>query len=153
MRRFRLAIPLIASLLVIAGCGGSSNSKLSYAAFSAAADKICSNANSQSSSVGSGVTTDATAANAAKIDKVVSVAQDALKKLEALKPPDALQPAAQAVINDLNQEIKAAQDASNAAKAGNQAAYVAALQQLQSLTHQSSTDGSKLGAPNCAKSS
>ncbi len=150
MRRFRLAIPLVGSLAVIAGCGGSSNSKLSYAAFSAAADKICSNANAQSKAAGSGVTAQATPANAAKIDKVVPIAQDALKKFQALKGPDSLQPATQATIDDLNQQIKAAQDASNAAKSGNQSAYIAALQQLQSLSQQSKVNGSKLGAKNCA---
>lgn len=150
MRRFRLAIPLVGSLVVIAGCGGSSNSKLSYAAFSSAADKICSSANSQTKSIGAGVTDQATPANAAKIDKVVPIAQDALKKFEALKGPDSLQAAAQTTVDNLNQQIKAAQDASNAAKAGNQAAYDAALQQLQSLSQQSKVAGSKLGAKNCA---
>ncbi len=148
MRRFRLVIPLLGSLVLIAGCGGSSNSKLSYAAFSAAADKICANANSQAKAF-QGVTTQATAANAAKIDKIVPIAQDAVKKFQALKGPDSLQAAAQTAINDLNQEIKAAQDASNAAKAGDQAAYDAALQQLATTSQQSNADGSKLGAANC----
>jgi excinuclease UvrABC ATPase subunit len=148
MRRFRLVIPLLGSLVLIAGCGGSSNSKLSYAAFSAAADKICANANSQAKAFQS-VTLQATAANAAKIDKIVPIAQDAVKKFQALKGPDSLQAAAQTAINDLNQEIKAAQDASNAAKAGDQAAYDAALQQLAATAQQSNTDGSKLGAANC----
>lgn len=148
MRRFRLAIPLVGSLVLVAGCGGSSNSKLSYAAFSAAADKICSNANSQAKAF-QGISTQATAANAEKIDKVVPIAQDAVKKFHALKGPDSLQAAAQASINDLNQEIKAAQDASNAAKAGDQAAYETAIQQLAVSSQQSNTDGSKLGAANC----
>jgi excinuclease UvrABC ATPase subunit len=149
-RRLRLAIPLVGSLVVIAGCGGSSNSKLSYAAFSAAADKICSNANAQSKSAGAGVTGEATAANAAKIDKIVPIAQDALKKFQALKGPDSLQAAAQTAEDNLNQQIKAAQDASTAAKAGDQAAYNAALLQLQSLSNSAKTAGSKLGAKNCA---
>ncbi len=150
MRRFRLAIPLVGSLVAIAGCGGRSNSKLSYAAVSAAADKICASGNAQSKAASAGVTDQATPANAAKIDKLISIGQDGVKKLQALKGPDSLESAAQASINDLNQEIKAAQDASNAAKSGNQSGYIAAIQQLGSLEQQAKADGSKLGAKNCA---
>jgi hypothetical protein len=58
--------------------------------------------------------------------------------------------AAQTTIDNLNQQVKAAQDASNAAKAGNQPAYAAAAAQLDSLGQQRKAAGSQLGAKNCA---
>lgn len=148
MRRFRLAIPLIGSLLVIAGCGGSSNSKLSYAAFSSAADKICSNANSAARANGR-VSTQATPANAAKINKVIDLANNAIKKFQALQGPAALQSARDEVVSDLQAQVKTAQTASTAAKNGDQTTYDAALQQLAQQSTAANTLGSKLGAANC----
>jgi hypothetical protein len=148
MRRFRLAIPLVGSLVVIAGCGGSSNSKLTYAAFSAAADKICSSANSGARSIGR-VSTQATPANAPKIDKVISLANDAIKKFQALNGPAALESARDEVVADLQAQIKTAQAASTAAKNSDQTTYTAALEQLVQQSQAANTLGSKLGAANC----
>ncbi len=148
MRRFRLAIPLIGSLVVIAGCGGSSNSKLSYAAFSVAADKICSSSNSAAKSIGA-VTAQATPANAAKIDKVISVANDAIKRFQALDGPAALQSVRDEVVAQLQAQVKTAQAASNAAKSGDQTTYTAAIQQLAQQSSTANDIGSKLGAKNC----
>ncbi len=148
MRTFRLAMPLIASLVLIAGCGGSSNSKLSYAAFSAAADKICSSANSSAKSIG-GVTSQATPANAPKIDKVINLANAAIKKFQALQGPPALESARDAVVSDLQAQVKTAQAASTAAKNSDQTTYTAALEQLQQQSQAANTLGSKLGAANC----
>ncbi len=148
MRRFRLAIPLVGSLVVIAGCGGSSNSKLSYAAFSAAADKICSSANASARAIGQ-VTLTANAANAAKIDKVVSLANDAIKKFQDLSGPAALESVRDDVVSNLQAQVKTAQTASTAAKSGDNTTYTAALEQLSQQSKAANTTGSKLGAANC----
>jgi excinuclease UvrABC ATPase subunit len=148
MRRFRLTIPLIGSLVVIAGCGGSSNSKLSYAAFSSAADKICSTANSAAKTNGQ-VTAQATPANAAKIDKVITLANDAIKKFQALSGPAALESVRDEVVANLQAEVKTAQAASTAAKSGDQTTYTAAIEQLAQQSQASNSIGAKLGASNC----
>jgi hypothetical protein len=147
MRLIRLAIPIVGSLVLIAGCG-SSNSKLSYSAFSDAANALCKSGNAQVKASGSATST-ANAANADTIDKVIKVANDTISKFKALSGPAALESARDVVVTDLGQTVTSAQAASSAARSGNQPAYDAAVKQLGSQDRQTNTDSSKLGAPDC----
>ena len=69
-----------AVMVLLAGCGGSSNKQLSYSDFISKANAICRHATS--------------AASKAKTPQELATAGDPdLKKFKALKPPDALKPA------------------------------------------------------------
>jgi hypothetical protein len=138
------------SLLILTGCGGSSNSSLSYSAFSNSANKICAQINKQTSAAGTEATNKATPANAAKIQKVLDLSNAAIAKLKALKGPSALNTAMTAFTGDVDHASGFASQAITAAKAGDQKAYIAAATKLSATNNATDTAGSGLGAPACA---
>lgn len=150
MRKLLAGIMVVAAMAIISGCG-SSNSKLSYSAFSNAAGKICTGVNAQSKAAGS-LTTTANAANAATLTKVISISNKALTKLKALQGPSALESARDTFAGDITAQTTLFQKAATAAKAGNQAEYVADAKSASAANQTTNTDASKLGAPSCATS-
>jgi hypothetical protein len=149
MRRVALLLAVAGVTALLAGCG-SSNKSLSYSGFSNAADKICQTVTSQTKAAGQ-LTATPNAANAKIISKVVSAADSGIGKLKALKGPSALETARDAFVATVQQETNSANAMISAAKAGNESGYVSAAQQLNGIDQQSNLDGSKLGAPDCAK--
>ena len=150
MRVLRLLVPIAGSLALLTGCGGSSNRRLSYSAFSSAADAICKGAGVQSAAAGS-LTATASGANAEVLDKVIAAMRDGVTKLKALEGAPGLESARDTLVNDLDQQLSLGQAASNDARSGNQAGYVSAATEVAALSQQANVDGSRLGAPDCAK--
>jgi hypothetical protein len=150
MRTIRIAMLVAGSVVLISGCG-SSNSKLSYSAFSDAAGKICTTAGSQIKAAGNGATQTANAASATALGKALSVSQKAISQLKALSGPGSLQSARDAFAANLSSQNSSIQSAITAAKSGNQSAYVAAIKSVAVADQQGNLLGSKLGAAGCAK--
>ena len=150
MRTFLTGLLIAGSLGILSGCGGSSNSALSYSAFSTAANTICKTGNGQANALGAKLTAKATPANAAIIQKEITLDTTAEAKLKALKGPAALQTARNTLVTEADTEIAAIKKVQAAAQSGNQSAYVAGAKALGPLGSQASLDGSKLGAPACA---
>jgi hypothetical protein len=150
MRTIRMAVLIAASIVVISGCG-SSNSKLSYSAFSNAASAICLSSGSQIKAAGNQATDTANAASASALSKALTLSQKAVSKLKALSGPSSLQSARDTLTTNLDSQNSAIQAAITAAKAGNHSAYISALKNVGALNRQSNTLGSKLGAAGCAK--
>jgi hypothetical protein len=138
------------SLLILTGCGGSSNSSLSYSAFSNSANKICTQLNNDTKQAGGGVSNKANAASAAAIQKILTASNGSIAKLKALNGPSALNTAMTTFVGKVESSSVFAKQAITAAKAGNQSAYVAAAKKLGAANDPTDTAASKLGAPACA---
>ena len=151
MRKTLAGLLVTGSLLILSGCGGSSNSALSYSAFSTAANKICTAENAASASASGGATNKATPANAAALKKVLKVSDKYIGQLKALSGPSALVAARNTFVSDVNANAAIATKAAAAAQSGNQQAYTAAVKQLVAGNGQTNDDASKLGAPVCAQ--
>jgi len=152
MRKFTVGLLIAGSLAILSGCGGSSNSKLSYSAFSNAANKICSTATKAGNAIQGGSST-ANAASAAGIGKLVTITNKALSQLKALSGGSALEAARDRFVAEGNTSVVLAKKAEAAATAGNQTEYVAAVQALSATDPVSNAAGSQLGAPACATTS
>jgi hypothetical protein len=134
----------------VAGCGGSSNKALSYSDFSKKANEICKTENVKIKATSAKLT--GVPANDAPIwTTLVPQLQAASDKIAALKPPDQLK-ATFDEFNSINdQQIAGAKKAEAAAKAGDQATYIAAVKAGKPLGQQSDLAASKLGAIECTK--
>jgi hypothetical protein len=137
------------SLLILTGCGGSSNSSLSYSAFSNAANKICTQLNNETKSSAS-ASNKADATSAAAIQKILTNSNASIAKLKALNGPSALNASMTTFVGKVEAASEFAKQAVTAAKAGNQSAYVAAAKKLGATNDPTDTAASKLGAPACA---
>ena len=138
------------SLLFLSGCGGSSNSALSYSAFSTAANTICKSENAAAAKIGAGATGQASPANAAVIRKLIAAGDASAAKLKTLNGPAALNTARDTLVTAVDANAVLAKRAAAAAQAGHQSQYIALVKQLAATDGPSNADGSKLGAPACA---
>ena len=111
-----------AVMVLLAGCGGSSNKQLSYSDFIAKANAICRHAQEASSK--------------AKTPQDSAAAADPdLKKFKALKPPDALKPA-------FDQFVSIAEQQEAALRKGD-------VKTAQSLNASDNEAASKMGTKDC----
>jgi hypothetical protein len=150
MRFLSLGVLVAGALGLLSACGGSSNSSLSYSAFSNAANKICQDENVRASAAGT-VTSTADAANAAVIARLADIQQAGIGKLKALKGPTALESARDAFVSDLSQATAIAKSIADAAKSGDQSRFVSLGQQLTAGSTKRHNDGAQLGAPACSR--
>ena len=139
--------------LVVAGCGGgndNSNKTASYSDFSAQASKICTEAKPAIQAATKKLTGKASQ-DAATWDEIVSKTEPAVQKFKGLKPPDVLKADFARFTSITDQQLAAYKKAQAAAKAGDQAAYSAAVKQIEKspLDTQSDDAASKLGATGC----
>jgi hypothetical protein len=150
MIRHGLKVVAAVAVLGVAGCGGSddSNKTLSYSDFSKQANEICKTANDKSA--GAKLTNDLKA-NAAVLDQQIPNVESALADFKKLNPPDELKPDFDKFLSISEQQLASAKKARDAAKAGDQTGFVAALKAAVPLQAQSHEAGSKLGAAECAK--
>ena len=144
------ALKVVAAVaaLGVAGCGGGdSNKTLSYSDFSKQANDICKSADAKAA----GVKLSGEAGHdAALFDKLIPAVQSARGEFAKLKPPDQLKPDFDTFLSVSDQQLTNARKAQAAAKAGDQAGYIAELKATQPLQKESRLAGSRLGAPNCA---
>jgi hypothetical protein len=150
--KLRLSAVAAVAALVVAGCGGGddSNKAAGYSDFSAQANQVCKDANPDIKALGAKLTGKATT-DAAVYDQLVPKLEDATNKLAALDAPDELKADFDKLNSINNQQLALAKKAQQAAKAGDQQAYVAVLKQIKQspLDSQSNAEASKLGAADC----
>lgn len=151
MKKTGLAAVAALAAVAVAGCGGGSDSNktLSYSDFTKQAEQICKDNDTKVAAVGKltgSVQTDAPLFP--KLLPIIKSGQDDFKKL---KPPAQLQADFDKFNSIGDQQYANAQKALVALKAGDQNGYIAVIKQTQGLSQQSKIEGSKLGAPSCAK--
>ncbi|HEX9415920.1 MAG TPA: hypothetical protein VF895_04365 [Gaiellaceae bacterium] len=135
--------------LVAAGCGGGGKkgSALSKDDYVAALNKICTNANSQLSSLGLSNTIDSFKTDG---DQVVKIGEDTVDKIKALSPPDEVKAAAQEFTEATEHAVSDLKDATSAAKSGDQSKFTQALTHAQSDSAKGDAAASEMGADGCA---
>jgi hypothetical protein len=144
-----LAVVVSAAVLVAAGCGGSSRNTAyagSKAAFAAAMNSICASANAKQKALG-------TPSNLADLvtqgPQIETIANDAVKTLSKLQPPDEIKSNVDDFISLTKQQVALLQQVVTAAKA-NDAAKVQALgRQGDALNKKGDVDANAIGAPAC----
>jgi len=151
----RLAAAAAVAAMAIAGCGGgddegSSNKELSYAAVGDEANKICTEYDPQIDSISDKLNGEPDN-DAAVWDELLPKLEEGAGKFKELDPPSELQPTLDEFTSITDQQIELAQKASDAAKAGDKAAYQQVLKDAQKagLDKQSDLAASKLGAAEC----
>jgi hypothetical protein len=122
MNTRRTRVLAAAVMVLVAGCGGSSNKQLSYGDFIAKANAICRHAQAMASKA----TTPQESASAADPD---------LKKFKALKPPDVLKPA-------FDQFVSIAEQQEAALRKGD-------VKTAQALNSSDNAAASKMGTKDC----
>lgn len=149
MTKNGLKVVAAVAVLGVAGCGGgSSNKTLSYSDFSKQANDICKSSNDKSK--GFNLTGNAKT-DAPLFDKVIPQVESARADFAKLKPPSELKSDFDQFLSVSDQQLANAKKAQTAAKAGDQAGYIAILRATAPLQKQSHIEGSKLGAAECAK--
>lgn len=137
--------------LAVAGCGGGSDNKtLSYSDFGKKADAVCTQVNAKTDPIGSKLTGKADN-DAQYYSQLIPAVEQGRKDFADLKPPDELKSYYDTFLSVTDQQIAAAKKAEAAAKAGDQAGYITALQSAKPLQAQSNAAASKLGSAVCAK--
>jgi hypothetical protein len=137
--------------LAVAGCGGGDDNKtLSYSDFGKKADEICTDVNAKTDPIGAKLN--------GKVDndaqyysQLIPAVEQGRKDFAELKPPDELKPDFDKFLAATDQQIANAKKAEAAAKAGNQAEYIATIKSTQPIQQESNAAASKLGAAVCAK--
>jgi hypothetical protein len=150
MRAIQLGGALLASVALLTGCG-SSNSKLSYSAFSNAADKICASTTSEIAGLRLNNIQQANSAAAGTLSKALADGDGAISKFKGLSGPSALQSDMSSYVGNYEQQAAVIRTMISAAKSGDQSAYVKGAQSLGALEAQRNAQGAQLGAPDCAK--
>jgi hypothetical protein len=152
MIRHGLKVVAAVAVLGVAGCGGDddSNKTLSYSDFSNQANEICKDSNEKSAPLDSKFTGKATE-DAALFDELIPQIEEARDEFAKLEPPEELKATFDGFLATTDQQIANAKKAQAAAKAGDQAGYVAIIKATQPLSEQSKVQGSQLGAAECAK--
>ena len=140
-----------AAALGVAGCGGGSDNKaLSYSDFGKKADEICTQVNAKTDPIGQKLT-GKVQNDAQYYAQLIPAVEQGRKDFAALTPPAELKADYDKFLSISDQQFANAKKAQTAAKAGDQAGYIAILKATQPLQAQSHIAGSKLGAAECAK--
>jgi hypothetical protein len=147
VRTLRNLMVIAASLGIVAGCGGTSNTTLSYSAFSTAANAICNNVGAEANALALATPLTSLSEARAKFTKLATDIQDAAAKLKALSGPAALESARDKLVSVIDQTLAIVQNMSNA---GSEAAFNSEISRLHAApnAHQAS---SELGAPACSE--
>lgn len=146
MRTLRDLMAIAASLGILAGCGGASNTTLSYSAFSTAANSICKNTEAAAKAVGHA---SSLSGEVPVFTKYATELQDAAAKLKALSGPAALESARDKVVSALDQLQTSLQNLISDARSDNQVAFQAAQARFQAPAGAQAA-ASELGAPACS---
>jgi hypothetical protein len=151
MIRNGLKVVAAIAVLGMAGCGGDdSNKTLSYSDVGKEADAICKDVNTKTDAIGKKLT-GKVANDAPLYSQLIPAVQDGRDRFADLKPPDELKANFDNFLSITDQQIANAKKAEAAAKAGDQAGYIAIIKATQPIQQQSNAEASKLGAAECAK--
>jgi len=149
MIKHGLKVVAVAAALGVAGCGGDDNKTLSYSDFGKKADEVCTQVNAKTDPIGAKL--NGKVANDAPLyPQLIAAVEQGRKDFGELKPPDELTADYDKFLSVTDQQIANAKKAEAAAKAGDQAEYIAIVKATQPLQQQSNLAASKLGAAVCA---
>jgi hypothetical protein len=143
-----MGVATCATAIAFAGCGGDDNKALSYSAFTEKANEICKSSDADIEATSNKLTGKA-ATDAPIYDELIPKIEDASDKLKDLDPPDELKEAHDNFNAVLDKQIQGAKDAQEAAKTGDDAAYVAKVKELEPISKEGDEAASKLGAADC----
>jgi hypothetical protein len=142
----RAALAAALATILLAACGGSSGpTKAEYTKQAAA---ICRDANDSVTKVRADATT--TSALAASIGRVVSIEQDAARRVRALRAPKGDEAVLRQWLGLVDETLDELDTASHAAAAGDGAAANAANQRAQALDRQADGIATRYGLDACA---
>ena len=145
--RVRRASPLLLAILVVAGCGGSSNGqRLTREQYAAKADAVCGKYKQKTDAL----SRPATLSDLADVsDQVLPLLHDARGELSRLRPPENEQATATAWLDEFDVIISDIEKIRDAAKKNDAAAVRAAAQRALPHNQRSNNLATQLGMTVC----
>ena len=144
MRGFVAA--LVGVLVLLAGCGGGGETRLSREEFESQGNAICAKYQKQLQAVGNPSSIDEIPD---LVDQAVAILNREIAEIAALKPPADMQTEFDALIDASNNTKAAADDLSQAAKDGDRAAVQKALDEGKAASEKADQIATQLGLDSC----
>ena len=144
MRGFVAA--LVGVLVLLAGCGGGGDTRLSREEFESQGNAICAKYQKQLQAVGNPSSIDEIPD---LVDQAVAILNREIAEIAALKPPADMQTEFDALIDASNNTKDAAADLSQAAKDGDRAAVQKALGEGKAASEKADQIATQLGLDSC----
>jgi len=144
MRGFVAA--LVGVLVLLAGCGGGGDTRLSREEFESQGNAICAKYQKQLQAVGNPSSIDEIPD---LVDQAVAILNREIAEIAALKPPADMQTEFDALIDASNNTKDAAADLSQAAKDGDRAAVQNALDEGKAASEKADQIATQLGLDSC----
>jgi len=144
MRGFVAA--LVGVLVLLAGCGGGGDTRLSREEFESQGNAICAKYQKQLQAVGNPSSIDEIPD---LVDQAVAILNREIAEIAALKPPADMQTEFDALIDASNNTKDAADDLSQAAKDGDRAAVQKALDEGKAASEKADQIATQLGLDSC----
>jgi len=144
MRGFVAA--LVGVLVLLAGCGGGGDTRLSREEFESQGNAICAKYQKQLQAVGNPSSIDEIPD---LVDQAVAILNREIAEIAALKPPADMQTEFDALIDASNNTKAAADDLSQAAKDGDRAAVQKALDEGKAASEKADQIATQLGLDSC----
>ena len=144
MRGFVAA--LVGVLVLLAGCGGGGDTRLSREEFESQGNAICAKYQKQLQAVGNPSSIDEIPD---LVDQAVAILNREIAEIAALKPPADMQTEFDALIDASNNTKAAADDLSQAAKDGDRAAMQKALDEGKAASEKADQIATQLGLDSC----
>jgi hypothetical protein len=142
------AVSALLAAILVAGCGGGRDGRLSRADYAKQADKICLKYNAKLNGIAQ---PKSQAELAAFVDKAVPLVSDASDRLSELKPPQDEQRIATAWNKANSDVVRALERLRDAAKANDRAKLQAALADGNKANARANTLAKTLGMNACSK--
>jgi hypothetical protein len=144
MRGFVAA--LVGVLVLLAGCGGGGDTRLSREEFESQGNAICAKYQKQLQAVGNPSSIDEIPD---LVDQAVAILNREIAEIAALNPPADMQTEFDALIDASNNTKDAADDLSQAAKDGDRAAVQKALDEGKAASEKADQIATQLGLDSC----
>ena len=144
MRGFVAA--LVGVLVLLAGCGGGGDTRLSREEFESQGNAICAKYQKQLQAVGNPSSIDEIPD---LVDQAVAILNKEIAEIAALNPPSDMQTEFDALIDASNNTKAAADDLSQAAKDGDRAAVQKALDEGKAASEKADQIATQLGLDSC----
>ena len=141
---------LVGVLVLLAGCGGGGDTRLSREEFESQANAICAKYEKQLRALGSPSSIDELPD---LVDQALEILNKEVAEVAALNPPEELQSDFDKMLAATNKTKEAADDLSTAAKAGDQAGVQKALEEGNAASKEADAFATNLGLTECNSTS
>jgi hypothetical protein len=144
----RVSVAALAGVLVllVAGCGGGGGGRLSKEDFQSQANAICAKYQKQIDAIGAPSSLDEIPD---LISQILPILNKEIDEISALEPPEELQSDLDKMLAATDRTKAAADDLSEAAKAGDQAAVQKALEEGNAASKEADDLAANLGLQDC----